>query len=166
MPDEIYDEIELLLGSMTPLETSKDSLLKPDDFVDLSDYRIDLSSSDDSVPESSVEETTIPEPILVEEPPEIPDSVPIIEEKNDDSIIFEPIKEEEVPVIEDVEENLDVVSEEPKEKNDNRLKVIQVDPLSLDTQDVEKLDSSTENSDDEYISFNNLLEGDENGNTN
>lgn len=166
MPNEIYDEIELLLGSMTPLETSKDSLLKPDDFVDLSDYRIDLSSSDDSVPESSVEETTIPEPILVEEPQEIPDSVPIIEEKNDDSIIFEPIKEEEVPVIEDVEENLKVVSEEPKEKNDNRLKVIRVEPLSLDTQDVEKLDSGTENSDDEYISFNNLLEGDENGNTN
>ncbi len=166
MPDEIYDEIELLLGSMTPLETSKDSLLKPDDFVDLSDYRIDLSSSDDSVPESSVEETTIPEPILVEEPQEIPDSVPIIEEKNDDSIIFEPIKEEEVPVIEDVEENLKVVSEEPKEKNDNRLKVIRVEPLSLDTRDVEKLDSGTENSDDEYISFNNLLEGDENGNTN
>ena len=166
MPDEIYDEIELLLGSMTPLETSKDSLLKPDDFVDLSDYRIDLSSSDDSVPESSVEETTIPELILVEEPQEIPDSVPIIEEKNDDSIIFEPIKEEEVPVIEDVEENLKVVSEEPKEKNDNRLKVIRVEPLSLDTRDVEKLDSGTENSDDEYISFNNLLEGDENGNTN
>ena len=166
MPDEIYDEIELLLGSMTPLETSKDSLLKPDDFVDLSDYRIDLSSSDDSVPESSVEETTIPEPILVEEPQEIPDSVPIIEEKNDDSIIFEPIKEEEVPVIEDVEENLKVVSEEPKEKNDNRLKVIRVEPLSLDTRDVEKLDSGTENSDDEYISFNNLLEGDNDGNTN
>lgn len=166
MPNEIYDEIELLLGSITPLETSKDSLLKPDDFVDLSDYRIDLSSSDVSVPESSVEETTIPEPILVEEPQELPDSVPIIEEKNDDSIIFEPIKEEEVPVIEDVEENLKVVSEEPKEKNDNRLKVIRVEPLSLDTQDVEKLDSGTENSDDEYISFNNLLEGDENGNTN
>lgn len=166
MPNEIYDEIELLLGSITPLETSKDSLLKPDDFVDLSDYRIDLSSSDVSVPESSVEETTIPEPILVEEPQELPDSVPIIEEKNDDSIIFEPIKEEEVPVIEDVEENLEVVSEEPKEKNDNRLKVIRVEPLSLDTQDVEKLDSGTENSDDEYISFNNLLEGDENGNTN
>lgn len=166
MPNEIYDEIELLLGSITPLETSKDSLLKPDDFVDLSDYRIDLSSSDVSVPESSVEETTIPEPILVEEPQELPDSVPIIEEKNDDSIIFEPIKEEEVSVIEDVEENLKVVSEEPKEKNDNRLKVIRVEPLSLDTQDVEKLDSGTENSDDEYISFNNLLEGDENGNTN
>ena len=167
MPDEIYDEIELLLGSMTPLETSKDSLLKPDDFVDLSDYRIDLtSSSDDSVNESKVEETTIPEPIVVEETQKVPDSVPIIEEKNDDSIIFEPIKTEEVPVIEDGKKNLEVISEETKENTDNRFKVIRVEPLTLDTQDVEKLDSDAENSDDEYISFNNLLEGDENGNTN
>ena len=167
MPDEIYDEIELLLGSMTPLETSKDSLLKPDDFVDLSDYRIDLtSSSDDSANESKVEETTIPEPIVVEETQKVPDSVPIIEEKNDDSIIFEPIKTEEVPVIEDGKKNLEVISEETKENTDNRFKVIRVEPLTLDTQDVEKLDSDAENSDDEYISFNNLLEGDENGNTN
>lgn len=167
MPDEIYDEIELLLGSMTPLETSKDSLLKPDDFVDLSDYRIDLtSSSDDSVNESKVEETTIPEPIVVEETQKVPDSVPIIEEKNDDSIIFEPIKTEEVPVIEDGKKNLEVISEETKENTDNRFKVIRVEPLTLDTQDVEKLDSDAENGEDEYISFNNLLEGDEDGNTN
>lgn len=167
MPDEIYDEIELLLGSMPTLETSKDSLLKPDDFVDLSDYRIDLtSSSDDSANESKVKETTIPEYIVVEETQEVPDSVPIIEEKNDDSIIFEPIKTEEVPIIEDGVKNLEETYEEPKENTDNRFKVIRVEPLTLGTQDMEKLDSDEENGEDEYISFNNLLEGDNDGNTN
>ena len=185
MPDEIYDEIELLLGSMTPLEPQKNS--EPDDFVNLSDYRIDLdSSNEDSVIDDSDAETSIPEPVIVEENVDMDpmlveednplepvfmeemedalDSLPVTEEQNDDSIIFEPVKENEVSVIEEGKNNLEFSSEEPKEKVNNRFKVIRVEPLTLDVQDMEKLDSDTENIDDEYISFNNLLEGDEDGN--
>ena len=163
-PDEIYDEIELLLGSMTSLEPDKNSSLKPDDFVDLNDYRIDLTNSNGENHENKnrVEEANPEEPIMVEETPKLPDTLPVIEEEKDDSIIFEPINEE-APV-ENVQKD---VSESDKNKeSDNRFKVIRVEPLAIENQNVEKLDSDDQDSEDDYISFNNLLEGDENEGTN
>ena len=49
-----------------------------------------------------------------------------------------------------------------------RYKVIRVEPLSLENEEVEQLDiDASKNSDEDYISFNNLLEGDdENEDTN
>ena len=51
-------------------------------------------------------------------------------------------------------------------ESDNRFKVIRVEPLAIEHQNVEQLDSDDQDSEDDYISFNNLLEGDENEGTN
>ena len=180
-PDELYDEIELLLGSMKVEDPAKNSSLKKDDFVDLNEYRIDLNSDEknDSVKEEMVldnlESESIPEPISLEETKEL-DTIetvtpiePVLTEENDDSIIFdsEPdVKDEEKS--KDSKETSEILKVPDEKDKVERYKVIRVEPLSLENEEVEQLDiDASKNSDEDYISFNNLLEGDdENEDTN
>lgn len=180
-PDELYDEIELLLGSMKVEDPAKNFSLKKDDFVDLNEYRIDLNSDEknDSVKEEMVldnlESESIPEPISLEETKEL-DTIetvtpiePVLTEENDDSIIFdsEPdVKDEEKS--KDSKETSEILKVPDEKDKVERYKVIRVEPLSLENEEVEQLDiDASKNSDEDYISFNNLLEGDdENEDTN
>ena len=123
----------------------------------------------------NLESESIPEPISLEETKEL-DTIetvtpiePVLTEENDDSIIFdsEPdVKDEEKS--KDSKETSEILKVPDEKDKVERYKVIRVEPLSLENEEVEQLDiDASKNSDEDYISFNNLLEGDdENEDTN
>lgn len=162
-PDEIFDEIELALGSMSDDEDEPVDI-KPQDFVDLNDYRISLDEPkvEEPVIENKVIEPVIPEPVSLEETASLE---PVV----DDSVIFEPIHEDVQEEVKEESLNTDVEvlpnkeeDKEEKKEEVERYKVIAVEPIVTNEnlpkeEPEEKKDNDSE---EEYISFNNLLEED------
>ena len=149
-PEEIYDEIELLLGSIEKNDHESVQKDEPNDYIDLGDYRIDMNSSEEPKKEKNAEKDSstifeepnepIPESVSLEVPPQIE---PVLSDESEEPI-FEPV----------------VDSSLTSETNTTpRFKVIRVEPLDEGDNQIESLDSK----EDDYISFNSLFEG---GNTN
>lgn len=153
-PSEIYDEIELAMIGNEPLKEEIEEV-KPEDYVNLDDYRI-TEEKRVKEDEKEVEDTAndIPVPITIDTPEEITN-----------------IKEEEsVPIFPSRS------SKEPKELNEpNLLKVVNIEPLedTTNSQEEEKTEKEVEElpkddfmindfNDSDYISFNDLLEGENN----
>ncbi|HIR75206.1 TPA: hypothetical protein IAB95_06905 [Candidatus Ventrenecus avicola] len=153
-PSEIYDEIELAMIGNEPLKEEIEEV-KPEDYVNLDDYRI-TEEKQVKEDEKEVEDTAndIPVPITIDTPEEITN-----------------IKEEEsVPIFPSRS------SKEPKELNEpNLLKVVNIEPLedTTNSQEEEKTEKEVEElpkddfmindfNDSDYISFNDLLEGENN----
>ena len=153
-PSEIYDEIELAMIGNEPLKEEIEEV-KPEDYVNLDDYRI-TEEKRVKEDEKEVEDTAndIPVPIAIDTPEEITN-----------------IKEEEsVPIFPSRS------SKEPKELNEpNLLKVVNIEPLedTTNSQEEEKTEKEVEElpkddfmindfNDSDYISFNDLLEGENN----
>ena len=153
-PSEIYDEIELAMIGNEPLKEEIEEV-KPEDYVNLDDYRI-TEEKRVKEDEKEVEDTAndIPVPITIDTPEEITN-----------------IKEEEsVPIFPSRS------SKEPKELNEpNLLKVVNIEPLedTTNSQEEEKTEKEVEGlpkddfmindfNDSDYISFNDLLEGENN----
>ena len=179
-PSEILDEIELTLGSMSPNNKEKDDT--KEDYVNLNDYRISLEAeatnekedvkeepeneeeikdSEKTTTEQANIEEEIPKPVILEETeqllfPEEPtkEALAPVEEKKENSA--EPSKEE----------RLKVISIELLEPQANSQEEEKTEPMILE--EPEKLDKAEELArenplpeniaDDEYISFNSLLE--------
>ncbi len=158
-PSEIFDEIELSIGSINTLPENKEE--PKEDYVDLNDYRISLNPEEaaEEVPSVTNEAEITLEPPKVEPPKEevieeIPEPV-ILEETEELSLPEEP----EI-IISDVSK----VEEKPVKSADNeRFKVISVEPLDIaePPKAEENKPIETNLPEDEYISFNNLLEEDE-----
>lgn len=153
-PSEIYDEIELAIIGNEPLKEEIEEV-KPEDYVNLDDYRI-TEEKRVKEDEKEVQDTAngIPVPITIDTPEEITN-----------------IKEEEsVPIFPSRS------SKEPKELNEpNLLKVVNIEPLedTTNSQEEEKTEKEVEElpkddfmindfNDSDYISFNDLLEGENN----
>lgn len=153
-PSEIYDEIELAMIGNEPLKEEIEEV-KPEDYVNLDDYRI-TEEKRVKEDEKEVQDTAndIPVPITIDTPEEITN-----------------IKEEEsVPIFPSRS------SKEPKELNEpNLLKVVNIEPLedTTNSQEEEKTEKEVEElpkddfmindfNDSDYISFNDLLEGENN----
>jgi len=162
-PSEIYDELELTLGTMKD-EQGEENKVETDDFVDLSEYRIDHDEnvSEDVLVQNEENDLTISD----EKEEELP------------SIELNPI-EEETPVVDlepeegEVKEvfppRKTVYLEEPEAFELERYKVVKIEPLD-ETKEVKeepvKIEALPEEdfmindfNDTDYISFNDLLEG-------
>ena len=188
-PDEIYDEIELMLGSMEE-ETVHEEDKNTDDFVDLDDYRIDLTqeepfieAQEEPVVEEVVEDKKEEKPVEIKEEettPVLDDTIfePVENEptKEDEVSLLEPVTVEDVSTLDDIvpvfpepEETEEVIEEplktleETTKVEPERLKVIQVEPLMVEQEKDDEIDSlPVLDDDDEYISFDHLLEEDMN----
>ncbi len=144
-PMEIFDEIEFALKSKE--EPVKEVAEKKDDFVDLSDYRIEKSSSNiDELEDIPIddEQLPIPEPMIVEPLNQMEDFEEEKEEPEEE-FLFPPRSQ-----------NIEI---EPQ----NSWKVIKVEPLEEKNDAVEALNEEpfmvNDFEDTGYISFNDLLEG-------
>ncbi len=188
-PDEIYDEIELMLGSMEE-ESVHEEDKNTDDFVDLDDYRIDLTqeepiieTQEEPVVEEVVEDKKEEKPVEIKEEettPVLDDTIfePVENEptKEDEVSLLEPVTVEDVSALDDIvpvfpepEETEEVIEEplrtveETAKVEPERLKVIQVEPLMVEQEKDDEIDSlPVLDDDDEYISFDHLLEEDMN----
>ena len=160
-PEQIYDEIELLLGSienpLNDLSEKEDS----GDYIDLGEYRIDMNSTKE--PENVVVQNEEVPAVFEEEKPAIPDPV-VLESTMQMEPVLPDAPLEDAPIFEPIFE-----APETQEVNDiptvipNRFKVVRVEPLN----EIEDKIESLEPKEDEYISFNSLFEGgnkDENSN--
>ncbi len=169
-PNEILDELELSLGTINKKEVKEEA--KNNDFVNLEDYRIDLNKENEQPKEEEkVEETkeksVIPDSISLEKTDSVDDFLPDIslpEAVIDEKPVVEPV------IDKDLVKSFESKEETNKEENKDEewLKVIKVEPInnSDSVDEVEFLDTDEEkkssDDDDDYISFNNILEGDDN----
>ena len=100
-PDEIYDEIELMLGSMEE-ESVHEEDKNTDDFVDLDDYRIDLTkeepiieTQEEPVVEEVVEDKKEEKPVEIKEE----ETTPVLDDTIFEPVENEPPKEDEVSLL-------------------------------------------------------------------
>lgn len=169
-PNEILDELELSLGTINKKEVKEEA--KNNDFVNLEDYRIDLTKENEQPKEEkkveeTKEESVIPDSISLEKTDSVDDFLPDIslpEAVIDEKPVVEPV------IDKDLVKSFESKEETNKEENKDEewLKVIKVEPInnSDSVDEVEFLDTDEEkkssDDDDDYISFNNILEGDDN----
>lgn len=142
-PDEIYDDIEMILGSIGYVENTRTNK-----------YRNEKYTFEKVIPEVKEE----PVEIKVEDP--LPE--PVIEQQ------LEPISEVE-PVIEDHEEELPIFEEFKEDEKENKhLRVVEIIPLDNKEEIKEEEDDSdfTTNSfeDTGYISFDDAVSASTGGN--
>ena len=178
-----------MLGSMEE-ETVHEEDKNTDDFVDLDDYRIDLTqeepiieAQEEPVVEEVVEDKKEEKPVEIKEEettPVLDDTIfePVENEptKEDEVSLLEPVTVEDVSTLDDIvpvfpepEETEEVIEEplktleETTKVEPERLKVIQVEPLMVEQEKDDEIDSlPVLDDDDEYISFDHLLEEDMN----
>ena len=168
-PSEIFDEIELSFGSMDI--QSEENELSNEDYVNLNDYRISLNPEEEKTEEVSsvtneaeitlespkeevIEE--IPEPVILEETEELslPEDITleneIVSVKEDNS---------QVEIEPDEEERFRVISIEPLESQaETSEPSILEKPKDLKIEQEPIIEENKNN--EEYISFENILEED------
>lgn len=158
-PTDIFAEIENVLKNTVSEVKVIDT--KKEDFINLDDYKINFDDNEVSKIDDIIDpkvNTEIPNSIELEKTNNLDEFLPNIElpqVEEEEPLIFEPVVD--AKIFESFEnKNLEL---EKEEKNINRWQVIKVEPINGTSENIESLDI---NNDDDYISFNNILEGDDN----
>lgn len=158
-PVDVFVEIENFLKST--VTDVKPQSTKKEDFINLDDYKIDFGNYEISKINNIIDSkinSEIPNSIELEKTNNLDEFLPTIdlpqvEEK--EPIILEPVVDAKIM---ESFENKDLKNEKER-KNTDRWQVVKVEPINTASENIESLDITDE---DEYISFNNILEGDDN----